>query len=66
MTRKAIGLGVEPGCTRFYCPYCKKLIESDTYSHSFEHQDMAPYSYLIIEEFWPVGLATQAFAEGVY
>jgi len=54
------------GGSPYYCPWCGTMRDgSEFYDHSFEHQDMAPYAHLIIEEYWPQGLAAHAFAEGL-
>lgn len=36
----------------FYCPYCDEVIEDETpYDHTYQHQDIAPHTYLVQEEF---------------
>lgn len=64
MTQQRLGPAYEPG-TPFYCPWCRAVFDGGDYDHAFEHQDVAPYAHLVIEEFLPLGLASHAFAEGV-
>ena len=33
--------------------------------HSYEHADVAPYSHLVTEVFWPAGTAAHVLAEGM-
>ena len=65
MTQRRPGPAYDRG-TPFYCPWCgKAFFDACGYDHSYEHQDVAPYAHLVIEEYWPVGLAAHAHAEGV-
>lgn len=66
LTQHRPGPEIDVKARRFYCPWCSELVVADAYDHSFEHQDVAPYSHLVIEEFWPVGLAAHCIAEGVH
>lgn len=64
-TQRRPGPVYEPG-TPFYCPWCARLFRDvSDYDHAFEHQDVAPSFHLVIEEYYPEGLAAHVFAEGI-
>jgi len=65
MTQQRPGPEYEAG-TPFYCPWCAALFRDVSfYDHSFEHRDKAPDCHLVIEEYWPAGLAAHSIAEGI-
>jgi len=64
MTRERVG-PPEPKTTPFYCPWCGRQVDEEAPLVHAEQHDIAPYAYLVSEEYWPAGTAAHLIAEGV-